>query len=379
MLLGSLSAAIPAASAAPQNSSVADLQQQASAAQDKLSALSTQMEVASESYYKAQAQTEQTKAKITQSQKDLAAAQEQLAGYQQQLNLRAAATYRTGGDSVLSLLFGSASFQDLVTRFDLISRITQNDENLIKSVRSTKSKIEHEQYNLEQQQAQQVKQQATEYEKLQQVQGLIADQKSYVDSLNTQVKDAIAAQQKAQAEEAQRRAAAEQQAANTGGGQGSPSGGGGGSSSGGGGGGGGGSSGLSLRPFNPAALGAGHPEIVTIARRYIGVPYVWGGTSPSGFDCSGLAQYCYRQIGVSIPRVASDQYWAGNYIPASRRDLLKPGDLMFFATDLSDPSTIHHVTIYSGNGMMIEAPYTGASVREISSYRSEFIGAVRLP
>jgi len=384
----------PVAGAAPTSASVESLQQQAVAAQNKLQSLSAGVETATENYYAAKAKTDKTKQQIAQSQKDLDAAETQLAAYQKQLDERAASTYRVGNGSFLTLLFGATSFQDFVTRLDYMTLISQSDAQLVKNVRSTKSKIEHTQYTLEQQKAAQEKQQQIEYSNLQQAQSLNKKQGDYVATLNAQVKDAMAALQKAQAEEAQRRAAAAaaaaaaeearrnsaQSSSSSSGGSHSGSNSSGSSSSGGGSSSnsGGGSTSDSLRPFNPSSLGAGHPEVVTVARKYIGVPYVWGGTTPSGFDCSGLAQYCYRQLGINLPRTSRDQFWSGSYIPANRRDLLKPGDLLFFATDLKDPSTIHHVAIYTGNGMMIEAPYTGANVREVSSYRSDFIGAVRL-
>jgi len=366
----------PVATAAPTDASVSSLKQEATVAQAKLNSLQTEMETAGENYYTAKAVTEKTTQKIKQSEKDLTSIQAQLVLYQKQLNMRVDSTYRTGNDSFLSLLFGASSFQDFVTRFDYMTRISQSDAELLQNVRNAKNKVEYTKHVLVQEKAAQEKQQQVEYANFQQVQSLIQKQKTYVASLNDQVKAALAAQQKAQAEEAQRRAAAAAAAAAARDKNISSSGGG--SSGGGGGGGSGGGPSLPLRPFNPSALGPGHPEVVAIARKYIGVPYVWGGTTPDGFDCSGLVMYCYRQIGINLPRTSRDQYWTGSYIPANRRDLLKPGDLLFFATNTNDPGTIHHVTIYSGNGMMIEAPYTGANVREVSSYRSEFIGAVRL-
>ncbi|MCL2654290.1 MAG: NlpC/P60 family protein [Coriobacteriia bacterium] len=373
----------PAVQAAPTSAEIDSLQQQASAAQGKLDALSTEMESASEDYYQAQTKTEKTKQQIVKTEQELAVSQEKLSSYQGQLNLRAEATYRNGDDSFLNIVLGASSFQDFLTRFDYIMRVSQKDAELIQNVRAAKSTIEHTKYTLEQQKAAEEKQQQVELDNLTRVQGLIATQKTYVGSLNTQVKDALAARQKALAEEARRRAAAAAAKAaaeaaaqrdREQSGTGASSGGG---SDGGGSDGGGYGSGALLRKFDPSVLGAAHPEVVTIARKYLGIPYVWGGTTPNGFDCSGLVMYCYRQIGISLPRTSREQYWVGAYIPATRRDLLKPGDLLFFATDVSDPSTIHHVTIYSGHGMMIEAPYTGANVREVSSYRSGFIGAVR--
>ena len=87
----------------------------------------------------------------------------------------------------------------------------------------------------------------------------------------------------------------------------------------------------------------GHPEIVAIAQRYFGVPYVWGGASPSGFDCSGLTMYCYAQIGIQMSHGATDQQRAS--MPVALSDL-RPGDLVFFG----NASFSHHVAIYAGGG-----------------------------
>lgn len=115
--------------------------------------------------------------------------------------------------------------------------------------------------------------------------------------------------------------------------------------------------------------------LVNTAKKYLGVPYVWGGTSPRGFDCSGLVQYVCRQNGISVPRVAASQRNAGRYVSRAN---LQPGDLVFF----SSGGRVNHVGIYIGNGNMIHAPQTGDVVKISSinsSYRvSRYAGAVRV-
>lgn len=106
----------------------------------------------------------------------------------------------------------------------------------------------------------------------------------------------------------------------------------------------------------PPTSGGSTSTVVSIAEKYLGVPYVWGGSSPSqGFDCSGLTSYVYKQAGMYIPRTASQQqaYMKRTYSP-------QPGDLVFFG------SPAYHVGIYLGNNMMIAAPKPGDVVKKQS-------------
>jgi cell wall-associated NlpC family hydrolase len=110
------------------------------------------------------------------------------------------------------------------------------------------------------------------------------------------------------------------------------------------------------------------------AEAQIGKPYQWGGAGPDTFDCSGLTMWSYNQVGVHLQHWTGFQWEEGAHVAVSE---LRPGDLLFFAYNTSDPNTIHHVGMYIGNGEMVEAPYTGADVRISSDARSDFIGAVR--
>jgi cell wall-associated NlpC family hydrolase len=112
-------------------------------------------------------------------------------------------------------------------------------------------------------------------------------------------------------------------------------------------------------------------KAVSIARQYIGTKYTWGGDTPAeGFDCSGLVYYSYGQAGLSLPRVADAQAaatWHVSYANAL------PGDLVFF-----DYPDVGHVGIYLGNGMMLDAPHTGAFVRIEPIFWSSLVGFGRV-
>jgi peptidoglycan DL-endopeptidase CwlO len=99
---------------------------------------------------------------------------------------------------------------------------------------------------------------------------------------------------------------------------------------------------------------------IAFALREVGKPYVWGATGPNSYDCSGLMLRAFEAAGVTLPRVSRQQFYAGGHVPVRQA---QPGDLLFYATDRSDPATIHHVVMYMGNDQMVEAPYSGQPVR----------------
>ncbi|QRP44979.1 C40 family peptidase [Amycolatopsis sp. FDAARGOS 1241] len=111
--------------------------------------------------------------------------------------------------------------------------------------------------------------------------------------------------------------------------------------------------GAALPPSQAAA------QAIKFALGELGKPYVWGATGPNAYDCSGLMLRAYESAGVILPRVSQDQYKAGAMLPV--RDA-QPGDLIFLATDPADPSTIHHVAMYLGDGKIVEAQQTGVPV-----------------
>ena len=101
----------------------------------------------------------------------------------------------------------------------------------------------------------------------------------------------------------------------------------------------------------PEPAYAASSNVIEIAKRYIGTPYVYGGSTPSGFDCSGFTQYVFAQAGISLPRTAEQQRQFAT--PVSNP---QPGDLVFFG------APAYHMGIYVGDGMMIDSPRTGSTV-----------------
>jgi peptidoglycan DL-endopeptidase CwlO len=106
--------------------------------------------------------------------------------------------------------------------------------------------------------------------------------------------------------------------------------------------------------------GTGGAAAVAWALQQLGKPYQWGAAGPDAFDCSGLVLRAWQAAGVTLPRVAADQYDAGGHLPVADA---APGDLVFFAADPADPATIVHVGISLGDGRMVDAPHAGALVR----------------
>jgi len=123
---------------------------------------------------------------------------------------------------------------------------------------------------------------------------------------------------------------------------------------------------------NPDAVGGAAALAINAALAEVGTPYVWGGESTAGFDCSGLVQWSYAKAGIALPRVAQDQYDAGPAVPVGAP--LAAGDLVFFGTSRAN---VEHVGIYLGAGRMVDAPHTGAVVRvePITGFDPRYVGA----
>ena len=347
--------AVPAATT-PQ---IAAKQAEAAAAQDRMEELQAQLELRSEEYADATEDLHVTRGQITKTRADLEVADRELSAGVDQLQTRAAGIYRTGNVGIIEVLLGTSSFQDFMSRMDLLRRVSRNDATLVSSVKDAREKVRRtEEALLRRETDQVVLRERAEIARVQ-VETAFKTQTEFAASLNKQVKTLLAEEQARQERLAQERAAAAAAAA---------------------------AQAAAIAKNTPPSavgeLGAGHPEVVPVALRYVGkVDYLWGGTTPAGFDCSGLTQYCYREVGITIPRNSRTQFRAGSYIPPDRLDLLVAGDLVFFGYG-ADANRIHHVGMYVGDGNYVHAPATGqkvtiSSLTERISSKGDYVGAVR--
>jgi cell wall-associated NlpC family hydrolase len=108
-------------------------------------------------------------------------------------------------------------------------------------------------------------------------------------------------------------------------------------------------------------------KIIDYANKFMGIPYLWGGTTPLGFDCSGFVQYVYKNFGIDLPRVTMDQVNVGTAVSINN---LQKGDLIYFRTNTAQPNQVSHVGIYTGDNKFMQAPKTGDIIRisELTGY-----------
>ena len=351
--------AAQSACAVPTNAAIDAKRTQAEAAANKLDQLNTDVELRFEELAQIEEAVEKTRQQISSTEKELAQATAEVARSEALLNRRVMSIYRTGAVDMVAVFVGAADFQDFVARLDLMRRVGRNDASLVASVKDARTRVETAKRALETREAEQLALRSQARNKQEQVQAAQRTQSQYLASLKSELKKLIDVerirQEKLAAARAAALAAAQSAAAGANRGK--------------------------VLPFDPANLGSPHTEVVAIAKRYLGVQYVWGGTTPSGFDCSGLMQYSYAALGISIPRTSRTQFHAGAYIPPNRLDLLQPGDMVFFGIN-GDPDQIHHVGMYVGSGDFIHAPATGDVVRITSlagrmASRGDYVGACR--
>ena len=351
-------AALPAL-AAPSTPAIREKQTAADEARYALSEMAADLEERIEEYDALTEQLEETRVAVARTESELASATADRDETRRRLSSRAASIYKSGRLDLVHVLLGTSSFSDLLTRLDLLARVGRQDAELVSRVEDAVARVEAAESTLLTRQAEQVSLRAGALVKARDIETGMKRQATYVAALDAEVKQLITDEEERQRKLAEERARLAAEAA--------------------------------ARAAQPASgveragatggLGQGHPEVVTVALKYLGVRYVWGGSTPSGFDCSGLTQYSYAQAGLSIPRTSRSQYLAGTHIARDRLDLLAPGDLVFFGRN-GDAGRVHHVGIYVGDGNFVHAPQTGdvvkvSSLTERIAERGDYVGASR--
>ena len=304
-----------ATSASPISSKKARLK----AIQARLDTVYTQAEIAVERYNQASSQLDNVELKVEANRHLLDIAERNLGVANKQLKLRARTIYKSRDVGIVDVLFQADSFDELVTQLDMMNRIGNSDVDTVKAIAAYRRDIKDRRLQLAADQKAAAKLVAERAAQKDQILGLESSLEKMTKGLKGEIK-----RLREQAARAARLAAQ----ASWGG--------------------------IVPPPVDPNS--PGHPEIVTIAQRYFGVPYVWGGAGTGGFDCSGLTMYCYAQIGIQMSHGATDQQRQST--PVALSDL-RPGDLVFFGNS----SYSHHVAISAGGGSVIEAPHSGDVVR----------------
>jgi cell wall-associated NlpC family hydrolase len=318
-----------------------------------------QLSHAIEAYDLANVKLDRIRSDLKTNSQHLTIARTSLKAAQAHLSERLVSLYKNGSDGgTIEMLLGANSIDDLLNRLDAVDRVSEQDARVLREVKSFRAQVIERKGKLERAQRSQVQVVADKASQRRSIESQLGERQRLLSTIKDQIASLEAAEQRRQerlAAQAQARFRAAQQARAPQ--QAAPE--------------------PLIDSDSPAEAIASAPDaryggVVGIAMQYLGVPYVWGGASPSGFDCSGFSMYVFAQIGVSLPHHAASQYGMG---AAVSKDELQAGDLVFF-------NGLGHMGIYIGGGQFIHAPHTGDVVK-ISSlsdswYAATYVGARRL-
>jgi cell wall-associated NlpC family hydrolase len=348
----SIAALCAAASANAAPGTVASKQAQAQQVLAQIQQIDDSLGAAVESYNLANVQLKRIESDQLENRRQLKLTRANLKVAQDSLAARLVSAYTSTQDnSTLSVLLGATSLDDLLNRIEAVNSTSRQDASIVQQVTSFKAAIQQHRAELRKAHSEQRTIVAQKAAQKQRIESQLASRRQLLSSIKgeiARIRAAEEAQQRQLAASARSRLAGQQ----------FPS-----------------ADGVGVSASTPEGSIVAPPNVhggvVGIAMQYLGVPYVWGGSSPRGFDCSGLVVYAFAQIGVSLPHSTYALWNVGS--PVSR-DQLQPGDLVFF-------SGLGHMGIYIGNGQFIHAPHTGDVVK-ISSmsgyYSSNYVGARRV-
>lgn len=327
---------------------------------DQIREIDSQLSHATEAFNLANVKLDRLDGELKANARHLTIARSGLRNAQAHLSERLVSLYVNGAQgNALEVLLGAESLDDLLNRLDAVERVSSQDARVLREVTGFRAEVKQRKLRLDRARTEQARVVAQKVDQRRSIEGQLAERQRMLSSIKSEIanlqtaerlrQQRLVAQARARvsAASAQPRAATEAPQAAT------------------------------IEPQSVEAVLAPAPEaryggVVGIAMQYLGVPYLWGGASPSGFDCSGFLMYVYAKVGVSLPHNAAMQYGLGS--PVSK-DQLQPGDLVFF-------DGLGHNGMYIGGGQFIHAPHSGDVVK-ISSlsdswYARTWVGARRL-
>jgi peptidoglycan DL-endopeptidase CwlO len=330
---------------------------QAQAILAELDQLDQSLAVSIEAYNGANVELDRIDGELGKNLRHLKTAKKSLKVSQRRIATRLRELYVMGeSDTTLDVLLGSRSLDDVIARLEAINRVSKLDARILAAVKKYKAEVEAHRRTLKDARETQAQVVADRAAQKASIESQLVDRQQLYNSVKEEIASmvaaeqrrqaALAAQARARAQAAELAAQAQQDAPYT-----------------------------AVAPETvleaaPPPDGSRSSQVVSIALQYLGVPYVWGGMSPSGFDCSGLVSYVYAQIGISLPHHAASQWNYGVPVPY---DDLQPADLVFF-------SGLGHMGIYIGGGQFVHAPHTGDVVKisSMSERSGSYVGARRV-
>jgi len=333
--------------------------------QSQLDGINTEVEQAAEAYNGARYQLGLVENRLDENGRRSAQTQRDLESSRKLLAERLRQLYAHPAPSLVEVLISSGSVTAAADQADLLDRVGQADARVVSGLRHQKAELAELRAQLEKDRATAAEAVEARREQKARIEGLLADRQRLLDGANAELKSLLRAEEERRRQEAARqaelarqrqaaRAAAAASASATSSSEASsgasPSG------------------SPTPSPVAPPADGGANAAAAQYALQFLGVPYVWGGASPSGFDCSGLATYVFAKYGKSVPHYTGAIWSAFPQVP---RDQLQVGDLVFF-------HGLGHMGIYLGGDQFVHAPHTGdvVKVSQFSTY-SGYVGAVR--
>jgi cell wall-associated NlpC family hydrolase len=329
----------PAVPAPPIESKQAEARQVLAQIQE----LDSKLELVIDDYNGAQAELDEIKAAQRVNEERLEIARTNLGSAQSSLEGRLIELYQNGSPDLVEIILGSSSLDEILDGIETAGRVSDQDSQILHEVQKFKAEIKQRKAELEKARSRQEQVVAELDARRDEIEAGLAQRQELLDSIRDQIAELQAAEKRRQARidaAAEARVAAAPATTSSDAPTGAPA----------------------------SKYGGG---VVGIAMQYLGTPYVWGGESPGGFDCSGFVYYVFSQVGVSLPRTVSAQYAVG--VAVSRSEL-QPGDIVFF-------NGLGHDGIYIGGNQFIHSPHTGDVVKVSAMtgyYDSNYVGARRV-